>query len=502
MSKEAITVEDMLATEMNAEYLGLPIGLLMENAGRAVAQEIAARKKPTRCVILAGTGKNGGDGMTAARHLAARDFKVSLILIGPEERIVDPNVALNWKLVKAMKSTVAVYEAKDSESIPKISAPIVVDALLGIGIRGSIKPPILQAVKIINRSRGFCVAVDIPTGIDANTGEVKGETVKADLTITFHKPKPGLLKAKKYVGKLVVSDNGIPPEAEIYAGPGNVYSVKRKRSPEAHKGNHGRLLIVGGSETYTGAPALAGLAAQRTGVDLVYVAAPREVAQVISGYSPNLITLKLSADHLIPEDMKILEPFLNQATSVILGPGLGTRGETSEAVKLLLRRIEMVGASLLLDADGLKLFGKLRPRLRVRYVLTPHSREYEILTGEKLLESLEQKVKQVKETARRLGAVILLKGNVDVISDGKQVKLNRSGNPGMTVGGTGDTLAGVVGGFLAQGINPYDAAVAGAFVNGVAGDLVYRRKGYHLLPTDIIEEIPPILENPASLKED
>lgn len=502
MSKEAITVEDMLATEMNSEYLGLPIGLLMENAGCAVAQEIAARKKPTRCTILAGTGKNGGDGMTAARHLAARGFKVSLILIGPEERIADPNVALNWKLVKAMKSTITVYEAKDSELTPKISSPIVVDALLGIGIKGSPKPPILQAVEAINRSRGFCVAVDTPTGIDSNTGDIPGKAVKADLTVTFHKPKPGLLKAKKYVGKLVVADVGIPPEAELYAGPGDIYRVKRKRSPKAHKGNYGKLMIVGGSETYTGAPALAGLAALRTGVDLVYVAAPREAAQVISRYSPNLITLKLSADYLIPEDVKILEPFLSQATAVTLGPGLGTRSETSEAVKLLLERIEMARITLLLDADGLKLFGKLKPRLKVRYILTPHSREYEILTGEKLLESLEQKVKQVKKTARRLGAVILLKGNMDIISDGKRVKLNCSGNPGMTVGGTGDTLAGIVGGFLAQGINPYDAAVAGAFVNGIAGDLVHRRKGYHLIPTDIIEEIPHILENPASLKED
>jgi hydroxyethylthiazole kinase-like uncharacterized protein yjeF len=497
-----INVKDMRAAEMNSEYLGLPIGLLMENAGCALAREIASRKKPTDCTILAGTGKNGGDGMTAARHLAARGFKVSLILIGAEEQIVDPNVALNWKLVKAMKSTVNVQEVRDSTLVPKISSPIVVDALLGIGMRGSLRPPILQAVKAINSSQGFHVAADIPTGIDSDSGEVSGEAVKADLTVTFHKPKPGLLKAKKYVGKLVVADVGIPPEAELYAGPGNVNQMKKKRHPDDHKGDYGRLLIVGGSETYTGAPALSGLAAQRTGVDLVYVAAPKETAQVISSYSPNLITLKLTSDHFIPRDIEVLDPFLNQATAIILGPGLGTRSDTFDAVRLLLKKIEKAGIPLLLDADGLKLFGRMKPQLKVGCVLTPHSREYEILTGEKLQEGLEQKIKQVKKAARKLGAVILLKGNVDIISNGKRVKLNCTGNPGMTVGGTGDTLAGIVGGFLSQGSNPYDAAVAGAFVNGVAGDIAYRSKGYHLLPTDIIEEIVPILENPGSLRKE
>ncbi|WP_309492399.1 NAD(P)H-hydrate dehydratase [Candidatus Hecatella orcuttiae] len=503
MNRESVTAEEMAALEDNAEYLGVSKPQMMECAGKAVAEAVAALKKGKTCMFYLGTGRNGGDGMVAARHLASRGFQVSAVLVGGEEKISDPSVALNWKAVKNMDLSLRLSTARDSSLVPKAeaAAAVVVDALLGTGVRGRIQQPILQAVRAINQASAYRVAVDVPTGIDASTGEVLGEAVRADMTVTFHAPKTGLLKASAYAGKVVVADIGLPPEAEAYAGPGDVRRTRRTRPADAHKGDFGRLLVVGGSGTYTGAPALAGMAALQTGVDLVYVAAPRETARVVSSYSPNLITVKLSGDYLDPEDLKTLESYLHRATAVVLGPGLETRERTKEAVELLLKAVEGLAKPLLLDADGLKLFGALRREARTACVLTPHGGEFELVTGAKPHSGLRERGEQVKEASTRLKAVVLLKGNVDIISDGRRVKFNRTGNPGMTVGGTGDVLSGIVGGLMALGVKPFEASVAGAFVNGEAGNLTLKRKGYHILPTDLLEEVPRLMENPMLLRE-
>jgi NAD(P)H-hydrate epimerase len=496
---EAITTEEMFAIEENAEYLGISKTQLMECAGSAVAKEVFSRPKLGKnCVVFAGPGKNGGDGMVAARYLATKGFKVSVILVGQEEKIVDDNVKRNWEILRQLKATVDIYVASDSSLLPNVSTQIIIDALLGIGAKGKLLPPISEAVKKINELKAFRVAVDVPTGIDASTGEVLGEAVKAHLTVTFHKLKSGLLKAKNYVGELVVADVGIPKEAEIFAGPGDVLTVRKSRAPTSHKGDFGRVVVVGGSEVFVGAPALAGLSALQTGVDLVYVAAPQKAAYTISSYSPDLITIKLKGENLSKTDIPIIRPYVEKATAVIVGPGLGLKEETVEAVKSLLILIEKLNKPLVLDADGLKIFGRLKRNLKIEGVLTPHAGEFEIVTGEKPKSNIRERGDQVKEFAKRFNATILLKGNIDIISDGKKVKFNLTGNPGMTVGGTGDTLTGIVGGLLAQGATPFNASVAGAFINGAAGDLIYSKKGYHILPSDIIKKIPNIIEDPMS----
>ncbi|MHC1586838.1 MAG: NAD(P)H-hydrate dehydratase, partial [Candidatus Hecatellaceae archaeon] len=337
---------------------------------------------------------------------------------------------------------------------------------------------------------------DLPTGVEASTGRLLGEAVKADLTVTFHRVKAGLLKAEEYVGEIRVAGIGIPPEAEIYAGPGDVRKVRKPRPKDAHKGDFGRLLVVGGSSIYSGAPALAALAALQVGVDLAYVAAPVEAAKAVSAYSPNLITIKLEGESLKARHISKLKPFLERCTAVILGPGLETRGETLKALPKLLRLIESLGKPLLLDADGLKLFARLGVKAETPCILTPHRGEFQLLAGEELPEELWEAAELVKETASRKQATILLKAPVDIISDGEKVRFNRTGNPAMTAGGTGDVLAGIVGGFLAMGIKPFEAAVAGAFLNGAAGDLAYKRKGPHLTATDLLAEIPALIENP------
>ena len=491
-----ITAGDIAALEANAEYLGVSLLQLMECAGKAVADYIEGLKLGRRVAIYAGTGRNGGDGMVAARHLASKSFQVTLILVGGEERIVSPVVQANWKILKSLGESIKILVARDSAQIPMVEADVVVDALLGIGIKGELKPPILQAVQTINRLKGFKVAVDLPTGVDSDSGEILGKAVKADATVTFHKVKAGLAKARRYAGKIHVASIGIPPEAETYAGPGDVGKARRVRPPTAHKGEFGRLLIIGGSATYSGAPALAALAALEVGVDLVYVAAPRDAALAISSYSPNLITFKLEGECLSLKHVRILKTLVERCTALIIGPGLETRRESLKALPRILDMAEALGKPMLLDADGLKLFAQLGRRAGTACVLTPHRGEFKLLTGVEPSEEPGKLAGKVRDAARRFGATILLKAPVDVISDGDRVKLNRTGGPAMSVGGTGDVLAGVVGGFLAMGVQPFEAAVAGAFINGAAGDLAYKRKGPHLKATDLLQEIPGLIENP------
>ena len=497
--KNFITSREMQALEFNAEYFGISILQLMENAGHNVALEVATRFKPDKsAAIFCGLGGNGGDGFVVARHLSSKGFKVTVILAGKAKEISHKAALENWKALQFLKESVLIHEVYDSALIPEVTSEIVVDALLGTGTKGKLKPPILQLVKKINAMDAFRVAVDVPTGIDADTGEVLGEAVKANLTITFHKTKKGLENAKEYVGELIVKDIGLPKEFENIAGPGDVLLVRKPRPSESHKGDFGRLLVIGGSETFSGAPAFVALAALRAGVDLAYVAAPERTAYAISSMSPDLITIKLEGRHLNLGNLPALKTYIETANAVVLGPGLGLHVETKEAVKAIIEAVESAGKPLLLDADGLKAFAEFKRKLNVPLVLTPHAGEYAILTGRKLPEDLSERVLEVQKTAAGLNAVILLKGPVDIVSDGKRFKLNFTGNPGMTVGGTGDVLSGIVGAFLAQQTDIFEAAVAGAFVNGAAGDFVFEEKGYHMVSTDLIDWIPQVLNNPMS----
>jgi ADP-dependent NAD(P)H-hydrate dehydratase / NAD(P)H-hydrate epimerase len=346
--------------------------------------------------------------------------------------------------------------------------------------------------------KAYKIAVDAPTGIDSDTGEVLGEAVKADLTVSFHKSKPGLLKAKKYVGDFAEKSIGLPPQIEHYAGPGDVNLVAKSRGLSAHKGDFGRLLVVGGSKIFSGAPTLVSLAALRSGVDIVYLAAPEKTAYAIASMSPDLITIKLKGDNLNSENTAALLSYVKACDAVVLGPGLGLNSETCDFVENFVNAVEAEGKPLLLDADGLKAFAKFKRPLKVPLVLTPHAGEYAILTGKQLPNELESKVSMIQKTAKELNAVILVKGKVDIVCDSSRFKLNFTGHPGMTVGGTGDVLSGIVGALLSQKVDPFEAAVAGAFVNGAAGDFVAQEIGYHMVASDILDWIPRVFDDPMS----
>ena len=295
MKSNVITTSEMRALEANAEYFGVSKLQLMENAGKNVATEISSRFKPkeAKVAVFCGLGGNGGDGFVAARHLACLGFRVEVFLAGKSPEITDVNAQKNWEALTSLKESVPAHEIYDSSLLTEVKADVLVDALLGTGLKGPPRPPVSNLIKLMNETEGFRVAVDVPSGLDSDSGKVLGEAVKANLTVTFHKAKSGLSEAKKFTGELVVSEIGIPEEIERFAGPGDVEAVVKPRPSESHKGDFGRLLVIGGSETYSGAPAFVALAALRAGVDLAYVATPHETAYAVSSMSPDLITHSL-----------------------------------------------------------------------------------------------------------------------------------------------------------------------------------------------------------------
>ena len=292
MGAGVVTSREMRALEVNAEYFGLSNLQLMENAGRSIAFEVSSRFKPkrTHVAIFCGLGGNGGDGFAAARHLLCMGYDVEVIVAGRTCEIRHDAALKNLSALRRVLDDTRLREVKDSAEAFDVKADVVVDALLGIGLKGVVREPTLELVKRINSMSAFRLAVDISTGMDSDTGEVLCEAVKADLTVTFHKMKPGLLKATDVVGELVVRDVGLPEAFEELVGPGDVSLVVKPRPLQSHKGDFGRLLVLGGSRIYSGAPVLASLAALRTGVDLVYTMAPEKTAYSIGSMSPRVAT--------------------------------------------------------------------------------------------------------------------------------------------------------------------------------------------------------------------
>jgi len=487
-----ITTEEMLAAEYNAEYLGVTHFQLMETVGAKVAQEIANRlvgKVNPKIHVVAGPGKNGGDGFAAARHLASQGFRVRVTLVGRTTDVHDAAAKQQLDAILEMTDSTQFETLPDSSQLRPIEADLILDAVLGIGIKGDLRQPLLGAVRIVNRSKGYKIGLDLPSGLDSDTGEPHGESVKADLTISLHKIKRGLVNASQYTGETISLPIGIPPEAETYAGPGDFKTLWKPRPPTSHKGDYGRLLIIGGSENFTGAPAFSALAATKCGTDLVYVASPAKTSEIIASYSPDLITVKLSGEHLSPKAIPELSKWTSIADAVVLGPGIGLHEETVDAVRKLIAEAGELNKPMVIDADALKIFGRGRRRLKNPTVLTPHQGEFAALLQRKISPELQLRREAASQLANETASTVVLKGSVDIIADPSRVKLNRTGNPYMTVGGTGDILTGIIGALLAQKIEPFRAAVAGTFLNGLAGDMLMREKGPTVTPLALVDHI-------------
>ncbi len=295
----------------------------------------------------------------------------------------------------------------------------------------------------------------------------------------------------------MVEDIGIPARASTHTGPGEMTLYPRPRV-EQHKGEGGIVLVIGGGP-YTGAPAVSGLAALRSGADLAIVLTPRRAWPIVSGYSPNLVVRPLNRDDLDlddPENRVTLNLWLKKAHSVVVGPGLGLAERAVASAPIVVERAVREGKPVIVDADAIAAIAEKPHLLKDRRVIvTPHKREFRTLTGRDAPEDYEKRAEVVRLAAADLGCTILLKGPVDVVTDGQRVKLNATGHPAMSVGGTGDSLAGVVAALAAKGLAPFDAARVGAYLNGLAGERAVAEKSMGLVATDVVEALPSVLRD-------
>ena len=508
---EGITSEEMAAIDENCKFFGLIPLQLMENAGAGVADEIKKRfvyketknkKGAVKVTIIAGKGNNGGDAFAAARHL--HGFDVKTILIGRSKDLRTEESRRNWRILK--DSGYDIEEITDSSGLRTVeaifySSDVVLDGIFGTGISGKIREPEATAIDLINdakaNSNAFIVAVDIPSGLDSDTGRAE-KAVRADLTVTFHRAKKGLFKKADYVGELVVVDIGIPEGMENLAGPGDVRQIV-KRKAISHKGDNGRVLIVGGGPFF-GAPTLAALASLHAGADWVTIAAPKSVSNIIASLSPNLIVQPLSSQILVEKDVPAVSNLIRKHDVVVVGMGLGAAEETKRATGLIIE--DEASKKVVVDADGL--YGLHLPvDIEDKLVIvTPHAGEcskMKIIDGRNSIkvpteDMLEERMEFVRDFSKLNNVVTLMKGCIDIVSDGVRMKINKKGNAGMTVGGTGDVLAGVTGAFFAISDEPIKVATAATFVNAAAGDIAFEKKGYGLLATDVIDNIPEAMK--------
>lgn len=505
----------MMVTDANCEYLGLSRLCLMESAGKSLAEEVGkiavyTFSKPVKVVIFTGSGGNGGDGFVAARYLLNRGYDVDIYML--KDNIRSKEAKVNFEILQNMKprlSRLNIYNLKTLEDINNTevakstnSEYVIVDGLLGTGIKGNLQTNVKRAIEIINQSSGIKISVDVPSGMDPLTGEVNDLAVVPDYTISFHKIKTGVRDAEEeLVGGLVTADIGIPFEAEYFVSYGDFLRLKN-RDENSHKGNNGRLLIVGGSKDYSGAPAIAGMAAIGAGADLVYVATPEKSAEAIKSTSPDLIVKSLEGDKLSLKHSEEILEMADNVDAVLIGPGAGIDDETSKLFNVLVTKIKK---PIVLDADSLKQVELSLIKNREDIILTPHIFEFKsffnINDDLKLdidsydFNKVDENITQFQQITRQIKATVLVKGKYDLILSGTCFRINKSGNAGMTVGGTGDALAGISASLLAQGLNSFDSACLGVFINGLAGERAFDVKGNGFSATDLVSYIGNVIKD-------
>lgn len=522
-----ISFVDVGVLDLNSEHLGVDISHLMEAAGRSLAEEIRSRVDPgKKVVIVSGTGNNGGDGVVAARYLSTWKVPVVVVMI---KDIPNHGSGLSRRAFADLPVSVPtrVLEENDRESQMKRSlkgAGAVVDGLLGSGARGKLRNDLVQILTAMNSFKGIRIAIDIPTGLGQDTA------FRADVTVTFHDIKEEMMvdgEPHPDCGEIVVKKIGIPDNAATYIGPGDLLRVPAKPVC-SRKGEGGKVLVIGGGP-FTGAPSLAGAAALRTGADLVNVAVPRGIANVVASFSMDLIVNRLptlNPHRLGPEVLSDLKEMIERSSSILIGPGAGNDRGTLHLLEGALEHALSLNLPVVVDADGITAVSELWKGGKMGYnvLLTPHRGELGKLvksflpgsdtdvlkdpcektgeTGSWRPEALEI----VSELDRKLGATMLIKGPVDLcfsgeppsLSDNVAIELSgrkvyrrycTAGVPAMSVGGTGDILAGLCTGLLSRGMRPFDAACVAAYVNGKAGEEAFSQLWHSLSASELLSRV-------------
>jgi NAD(P)H-hydrate epimerase len=499
--RPVLTAGQTQALDRETEARGTPVELLMERAGLAVAHaaaELAGGAYGRRAVVVCGKGNNGGDGLVAARYLARWGMGVTVVLL-PDPNVLRDPAATNFSRLRLSRIRWRPYSgATLSRELGR--ADVGIDAIFGTGFRGSPEGPQGDAIEILNGSGVPVVAVDIPSGVEADTGMLRGAAIRASATVTFGAPKVGVLlfPGAAHAGTVHVADIGFPSDLMVsdiaVVEPEDVRSLLPLRQPDDHKRRSGVVLVVAGSRLMSGAPWLVAEGAYRAGAGLVTVAVPEGIAPVVQSRMAEATFVRLPegpAGTIAEEAWGVLESRLDRFDAVAIGPGLSTEEGTPAFVRRLVRESPV---PLVVDADAINAFtgraGELADRV-AESVITPHLGEFARLFGMPSSEIVEDRIGLARKAAVETRSVVVLKGPRTLVAlpDG-EVRVNPTGSPTLATGGTGDVLTGAVAAYLARGLLPAEAATAAVYVHGLAGEIAGKTFGEGALSGDVGRALP------------
>ena len=488
---EPVSAEEMHAIDLNCSALGISSQQLMENAGSAVANFVRNKTDAKNILFFCGTGNNGGDGFAAARMLC-KDHDVELIVMG-KEMYSGPALSNFSYVSKTPFIKLSYYEDMDREELEASikRSDLIIDAIFGTGFKGELKGIFKEVVQMINASGKKIVAIDLPTGIGGS------EYVKADYTITFHKKKEVL----KGVKNVVVADIGIPLDAELFTGPGDLYLASKPISVYANKRDRGLAVIVGGSSVYHSAPVHALLSASavgalRTGAGYAILFTPQSIIDAVRSISQNQIVRPLGKDYIMFNDS--LKKEIERADAIAIGMGITKEKKAQQACKKIVSYAISLGKKVIVDADGISAISGISAKGKQGSLLiTPHDKEFESFSGIKLKHedgsTMYERAVAARKLAEEKGIIVLLKGHNTIIASPEKIKINRASTSNLSTMGSGDVLSGIIAGFAASGSDLFEAAAAGAYLHSKIGELLYIEKGNHMIAKDIVEKIPNVM---------
>ena len=478
--------------------LRIPGASFMRRASRHVAgaaRELLAKSERGSVVVFCGIGNNGGDGFGAAADLVRDGVSMRVFLLGKRENMSADSLEMERRLIEYGGKVEAFEAAAAFEAVENCG--VIIDAIFGTGLKRPVSGDAIEAVDIINASKATVVSADIPSGVHADTGEILGACVQADVTVTFSGAKPGLFLTPGCVsaGEVRVCDIGIPPEltdgvkSDIYAVQNGDISLP-KRARDSHKGDFGRVLIIAGSLGYTGAPVMAAHACSMAGAGLVSLGVPDDIYQIIAQKCTGEMPFRIKGGETVSEAAwEELLPRVKAADAVLIGPGMRNTPDTQAIVAHALRESDV---PVILDADGINVLAgniDILDNAKPPVVLTPHDGEFARITGNM---SAGGRLGVAREFAKKHGCVVILKGyrTITALPDGSAF-INTTGNPGLAKGGSGDVLAGVLAALVGQGFPLKDACIAAVYLHGLAGDMATSRFGeYSVTPEGVINEMP------------
>ena len=491
--------EAKVLDEHAIQKVGFPGLVLMEKAAMTLASVLMEREdRRSGFLFVCGTGNNGGDGLAAARLLKQQGYRAAVLLVGDPKRM-SADAKTQMALAAACK-----VPAVQSDAVGSPVYDVIVDAMFGVGLNRAVSGVYETVICAVNAARKKVYAADIPSGIHGDNGSVMNVAVRADVTVTFGANKRGLVlyPGCRYAGEVIVGDIGYPQVSyeavehpAYYYEPDDLARIVPTRPPDGHKGTFGRVSVIGGSEGMSGAPLFSAQAAYAAGAGLVKVYSAKANREVLLSSLPEALFSSYDKEEGAL-DQEALEEAVSWADSIVLGPGLGQSVRAGNIVSYVLGHCDK---PIVLDGDGITLCPQEALKGKHNVVLTPHPKEFSAISGKDISLLKEDFLREVREFSERTGIIAVGKDARTVVSNGREIYVNVSGNSGMGTGGSGDVLTGVIAGFLAQGADAFAAAKAGVYVHGLAGDHISRiYNEYSLTASSLIEGMKAVLRFPRA----